>query len=128
MTEGEKWLKGLSDYEIMVATMGHYDDTIDYVGPQSNERMNKLIPRYLPGGVDINACAFRHDWAYAQGGDSQDRFHADASFLTDMLNVIELHEWTIIDLFRFLPYRAEKRAWHYYKAVRIAGKDHFNNH
>ncbi len=122
---GEKCIKSLSDYEKMVEVMGEYDNKIDYVGPRSNQRMTKLIPRYLPGNVDINAAAYRHDYAYEIGGNNKDRFHADSAFLTDMLNLINEKQWTFVDMLRFLPYRTEKRAWLYYKSVRITGKNHF---
>ena len=125
LSKQEQWLRSLPYYDKMVELNDEYDDEVDYVGPENSWKC-KLIPRTIML-IDINVCAYIHDFWYDLGGDENDRIKADAVFLADMLRWIEETKmfWAIGWYIRKL---ARKRALMYYSAVRTLGKDNFNFH
>ena len=76
-----EWLKSIDEYDDMVKVIGEYDDDYDYVGPEDWRR--KLVPRYIYG-IDMNVCAYIHDYRYAVGGNELDRLQADCTFFANM--------------------------------------------
>lgn len=121
-----EWLKSLPEYSAMVEVLGPYDDSIDYVGA-SGDWKSKFIPRTL-WLIDINICAYIHDYWYSVGGTITDRFKADAMFLADMLCWIELtpDRWFLYGFNWGRRGLARRRALKYFEAVRTAGDSAFN--
>ena len=62
---------------MMVAVLGEYDDTVDYMGP-NNSWKKYLIPRTL-WGIDCNIASYRHDWPFQDGA----RFHHGTAMARD---------------------------------------------
>lgn len=118
MTDKHIWLESLPFYDDLVRSMGEYDDKKDYVGAEGDWK-SKFIPRTI-WGIDVNMAAYIHDYFYKKGGNRQDRFHADAMFLVDMMRLIEMS-----DSWRITRFMARNRAAKYYGAVRENGKDAF---
>lgn len=120
-------LKQDPNYHMMVAVLGEYDDTVDYMGP-NNSWKKYLIPRTL-WGIDCNIASYRHDWLYFEGGNESDRLKADRLFLFDLISFIEDHHcswpWGTRWLHRKL---ARSRADKYYMAVKSQGHKEFNYH
>lgn len=118
------WLKSLPEYKHMVAVMGEYDDSKDYVGAEGDWK-SKYIPRKIMG-VDINICAYIHDYWYLIGGDTNDRFDADAGFLVDLLKTICFSPkkwfWGTDWIRKATSYSL---ALKYFEAVRVGGKKAF---
>ena len=117
-----EWLKKLPEYSKIVEVLGDYDHQKDYVGPEGSWK-SKIIPRTL-WGVDINVCAYIHDYWYAvdKGKSEQRRFEIDGMFLADMMQVIEMSGcWS------FRRNLARIRAAKYFAAVRELGKSIFND-
>lgn len=119
-----EWLKAIPEYENMADTIGKYDDTYDYVGPDDWRR--KLIPRYIYG-ADVNVCAYIHDYRYAVGGSEADRLQADTMFFGNMMKWVENKKfpWGIN---AFIKYFARKIVYKYYSVVRLLGSSSFNFH
>ena len=116
------WLHSLDYYFDMVEVLGDYDHQKDYVGPEGSWK-SKIIPRTI-WGIDINVCAYIHDYWYAvdKGKSEQRRFEIDAMFLADMMQVIEMSGcWS------FRRNLARMRAAKYFAAVREGGKSIFND-
>jgi len=120
-----KWLKSLPEYQEMVDTLGEYDDSVDYVGADGDWK-SRFIPRTL-WGVDINVCAYIHDFWYYMGGGLTDRFKADGMFLVDMLRWIEAVEdrWYMYGFNWGRRGLARRRALKYFEAVRSHGEGAF---
>ncbi len=116
-----QWLKNLPNYDEMAALMGEYDDKKDYVGPEDSWK-SRIIPRHAYG-VDLNVAAYIHDYYYALGGSSEDRFKADAMFLADMMKQVEL----CLDGWYRAPLRhlARVRCLKYFEMVRKYGSGLF---
>lgn len=115
------WLHSLPEY----SKMGKYNDSIDYVGATGDWK-SKFIPRKFYG-IDINVCAFIHDFNYREGGSLTDRFKADAMFLADMMKQIELtpdNRFYGTNWYR--KHLARLRAIKYFEAVRAFGGKAFN--
>jgi len=115
-----RWLKALSEYNDMAFSIGRYDDKIDYVG-KTNDWKSRFIPRKFYG-VDINVCAYIHDYYYGVGGNATDRFKADAMFLADIMKQIELkpdNKFYGTNWYR--KHLARLRAVKYFEAVRTFG-------
>jgi len=112
------WLESLPFYDDLVAVMGEYDESKDYVGAEGDWK-SKFIPRTI-WGIDVNMAAYIHDYWYNKGGGNQQRFQADCMFLVDMMRLIEMSgSWRIT---RFM---ARNRAVKYFGAVRENGKASF---
>lgn len=122
------WLKSLPEYQNMVKVLGEYDDSIDYVGAVGDWK-SEFIPRSL-WLIDINICAYIHDYWYYIGGSITDRFKADAMFLADMLRWIEQtpDRWYIYGFNWGRRGMARRRALKYFEAVRLAGDKAFHFH
>jgi hypothetical protein len=120
-------LFNMKEYPEMVKALGPYDPDKDYVGAEGDWK-SKHIPRKF-FGVDINICAYIHDFYYIEGGTKKDRFHADAAFLVDMMDAIYTNTNTWPRGFRTLQkYLAMKMALRYYMVVRAYGEEAFNLH
>ncbi len=123
MSRGKQiaWLRNLSNYADMAKVMGEYNDDKDYVGPEGSWK-TRIIPRKAYG-VDINVAAYVHDYYYALGGSSEDRFKADAVFLADMMRQVELclQRWYQMPRRHFARLRFLK----YFEAVRRYGSGLF---
>lgn len=123
MTYGE--LIKMPDYHLMCSALGPYTPLIDYVGADGDWK-SKYIPRTMRG-IDINICAYIHDWRYFQGGEESDRSLADTEFLVNMITTIIRQEddwiWGTNSLRKW---RAINRAYVYYKAVDEWGAQNFN--
>lgn len=115
----------LPEYPLMCAALGPYNPLVDYVGPSGNWK-NKIVPRTL-WGIDINICAYIHDWRFFQGGTELDRNKADTEFLLNMIATVIRHEdnwiWGTNSLRKW---RAINRAMVYYKVVDEWGAQNFN--
>jgi len=124
VTDNERWLRSLPNYPAMAKRMGEYRDYRKYVGA-TDDWKSKLIPRSFYG-VDINVCAYIHDYYYTIGGDQEDRFKADAIFLADMMRMIEMSEdsWWIMNWYRV--HLARNMALNYFEVVRSQGKKSWN--
>ena len=125
MTNEHAWLLSLPHYlSEVIEIMKPYDDEKDYVGAEDDWK-SALIPRRFYS-VDINPCAYLHDYGYRKGGDDEDRFRVDAVFLADMMKVIELSEdtWPMMNWYR--RHLARNMALDYFEAVRTFGKAHWN--
>ena len=66
----------------MVKLSGEYNSEYDYVGPEDWRR--KLVPRYIYC-IDMNVCAYIHDYRYKIGGTEYERQLADSMFSTNMM-------------------------------------------
>lgn len=122
-----KELRARTDYHIMVAILGDYDDKKDYMGA-GDGLGNRLVPRTL-WGIDCNVAAYIHDYRYFVGGNELDRRAADIEFYQNLLYFIEDHEchwpWGSQWLHNKL---ARRRAEKYYLAVKNFGEGSFNYH
>ena len=120
-----EWLKSLPEYQEMVDALGEYDDSVDYVGAEGDWK-SKFIPRTL-WCIDINVCAYIHDFWYYMGGTATDRFKADAIFLGDMLRWIEKtpDRWYMYGVNWGRRGLARRRALKYFEAVRSCGEASF---
>ena len=114
-----EWLRNLPEYEDMVRTLGPYDPNKDYVGAEGDWK-SKHIPREILG-VDVNVCAYIHDYWYLIGGDKTDKFKADAMFFVDMVRLLEAEDFWWLKRMRSLL-----RALTYFYAVRQWGDGAFN--
>ncbi len=112
------WLKGLDHYQKMYKIKGAFDPNRDYTGPEGNWKA-KFVPQTI-WGIDIGVCSYIHDYEYAIGTTSTDRWNADATYHTNMKIQIDLMGKNGIH--RFL---AGRRAWKYFWAVRKFGKEPF---
>lgn len=126
MTALEK-LKNDRQYHLMVAVMGEYDDSKDYMGPE-NDWKSKIIPRTL-WGIDCNIAGYKHDFRYFVGGTEDDREKADKIFKDDLYKIINNHKCNWPWGTRWLHIKlARRRAVKYYLAVKLLGKGNFNYH
>lgn len=121
-------LKARPDYHLMVAVLGEYDDSKDYMGPGSNWK-TKLVPRTL-WGIDCNIASYIHDYKYFKGGSERDRLKADREFLYDLIGFIEDHKCNWLWGTRWIHMKlARSRADKYYLAVKtFGGLGSFNYH
>lgn len=122
------WLKSLPSYTMMTFKLGRYNDNVKYVGATGDWK-SKIIPRSFYG-VDVNVCAFIHDYHYSfPEGNEEDRFNADAGFLANMMRQIELtpDKWWCYGANWLRRHNARLRAVKYFEAVRYAGKKSFYN-
>lgn len=121
--EQAHWLDRLPFAKEMFALMGDYNPHRDYAGAEGDWK-SKLIPRKF-FGVDINPCAFAHDFKYEKGGNKQDRWNADADFLIHMFQRIENSRsiWGTNAIRKAMAYAT---AFVYWKAVRDQGHEAFN--
>ena len=129
MTEDQiRVLKTRSDYHLMVAFLGEYDDKKDYMGAGDGWK-NKLVPRTLYG-IDCNIAAYKHDYRYWRGGGEKDRLYADRCFYFDLIDIIETHKCSWPWGTRWLHFKlARRRATKYYLAVKtFGGHGSFNYH
>lgn len=114
-----EWLLGQWDYSVMAATrLGEYDDDKKYVGAEGDWK-SFLVPRTIYK-IDVNVCAYIHDYRYIIGGDSVDRKEADNEFYESIAYWISQYSGFIIGTL------ARIRAWFYYRAVRKYGGATFN--
>ena len=112
----------------MVAILGEYDDSKDYMGPGDSWK-TKLVPRTL-WGIDCNIASYIHDYWYFVGGSEEDRLRADRQFLFDIIYFIEDHKCKWPWGTRWIHQKlARMRADKYYLAVKtFGGQGSFNYH
>lgn len=125
-----KVLRTRSDYHMMVAFLGEYDDSVDYMGPGDKDNWKRrLIPRTIYG-IDCNIAAYKHDYKYYLGGTEKVRLAADRDFYFDLIEIIETHKCSWMWGTRWLHFKlARRRANKYYLAVKtFGGHGSFNYH
>jgi len=114
----EIYNKGV-DLESLPEHLQLYNPQLDYVGPESNPTLAKLVPDSI-SGVKISIAGFHHDRKYALGGDEMDRYYADREFLIIIESCI---------LTSRLGYMRRKwalwKALKFFNAVHIDGYKHF---
>lgn len=116
-----EWLYNIPEYPKMVKVIGEYDDFYDYVGPEDWRR--RFVPRYIYG-VDMNVCAYVHDYRYNIGGTEADRLKADTMFFGNMMKWVEEHEYPWGTNW-FIKYFARDMVYKYYTFVRMGGSERF---
>ena len=77
----------------------------------------KFVPDSI-WGLSITEACFIHDWMYEFGETSNDKLQADATFLLNMITLVERGN-------RFLRLLRRLRALEYFGAVRDFGNDAF---
>lgn len=108
--ESTEWVKILS-------VMGEYDHERNYVGAEGDWK-SKLIPRKIMG-VDMNFCAYIHDYFYFVGKNLYDKVESDDLFLSMMRSFID---FTYIKWYHVLIKSiALSVAEYYYTSVVVAG-------
>jgi hypothetical protein len=120
--EQKIWLHNIPEYADMVAVLGEYDDTYDYVGPEDWRR--RLVPRHIYG-IDMNVCGYIHDYRYRIGGTEVERLKADTMFFGNMMKWVELKQFPTGTNW-FMKYFARDMVYKYYSAVRSLGESSFN--
>ena len=117
-----QWLHNIPEYSKMVEALGEYDNSYDYVGPEDWRR--KLVPRYIYG-IDMNVCAYIHDYRYEIGGTEVERLTADTMFFGNMMKWVENHKFPFGTKW-FMKFFAKKMVYEYYNFVRTFGESSFN--
>lgn len=83
----------------------------------------ELIPDTVYGLSIADACNI-HDWMYAKGITEDDRGEADATFLANMLAIVEQAAKASVVAWLMAPFR-RRRCLLYFEAVRQFGSDPF---
>ena len=121
--EQANWLNDLPFSKAMFYRMGNYNPHKDYAGAEGDWK-SKYVPRKF-FGVDINPCAFAHDYKYDKGGNKTARWNADADFLIHMFQRIDKSKsvWGTNNIRKSMAYAT---AFIYWKFVRNHGHEAFN--
>ena len=117
-----EWLQDIDIYHRMVKLIGSYNKDYDYVGPEDWRR--KLVSRHIYG-IDMNVCAYIHDYRYELGGNEFNRLQADLLFFGNMTKWVEekLYPWGTNWIIKIM---AGRMVYNYFKFVRTFGKSSFN--
>lgn len=116
-----EWLKTIDIYPRMTKLIGAYDKDKDYVGPE--DWRGKLVPRYI-FGIDVNVCAYIHDYRYEIGGTEFNRLQADSVFFSNMMKWVDKKKYPFGTNF-FMKRLAKTMVFHYYNMVMKFGKSSF---